>query len=763
MRKNHRFSIFMGLAMMLLSGLALAQTAQTVNIDQITAATQRGDWSMQIWESIFGTFARSPFSPGLPNTLLGNLFITFNAAVFTIGTAWLGYGVVSGIVGTAQDGQALGQRINSAWYPIRVVTGIGGMLPIMGGYTVSQAVLMSIAALGIGTANLMWNGAVNSPALTAMISSEAFTSKQILNRSDVMEAAATMFKSHICMIHSGRQLDEMTSSGATLGPRDQLIYGPAQVANGIKYSYGSVADPESCGSVTFTMSAVRNADNAFAYRLKSVDYAAIRAAAVNILSGRLATLDANVKALADEYVARNRAWNATDKTVPLDFDPKSLTRLVDAYLSETQQAVSPLVAGKTEAVTTEARVKMEASGWIGAGSFYGTFAEANAALADAVSGGRMTARPPSEARIFSEAAMEVAQAQRYIEKSVNDDSKTAVFCSAGFNFTGMIGTETGNCSLGQGIVSAVIGATMRGTGGGTGGALMPGADNVGLVNPLIGMKNAGDYIMTVANVLILYDRANNAKIDISEGPIDAVGNLINKAGASTVKQIPVVGTLLDELAPFGWMLLALGALLAIYVPFLPLIAWVGGMISYTASFIEGLVAMPLHSMSHMHTDGEGLGSQTSHGYLFFLNTFARPPLMVISFFIAGGLVIALGTVVTMMFLPAMANVQGNSMTGVASIIGFVVIYFVLMNVIINGCFDLIHIIPDQVIGFVGSGNINTKLGSDAENKINALYMAGVRGGQSAGQSNISRAAQRAATGAREKLSGGMTDVKPASK
>jgi conjugal transfer/type IV secretion protein DotA/TraY len=383
---------------------------------------------------------------------------------------------------------------------------------------------------------------------------------------------------------------------------------------------------------------------------------------------------------------------------------------------------------------------MLASGWMGAGSFYGTFAEANAALADAVTGGRLTTRQPSEARIFSEAAVEVNRASKYVEQVARNDAKTAVFCG-GSTLTSFIGTDSGNCSLGQGIVSAVMGATMRGSGGGAG--VFGGADDVGLVNPIVGMKNAGDYIMTVANVLILYDRANNAKIDTDEGFGDAISNGIGKVGATAAKKIPVIGTLLDELAPFGWMLLALGAMLAIYIPFLPLIAWVGGMIAYTASFIEGLVAMPLHSMSHMHTDGEGMGQQTSHGYLFFLNTFARPPLMVIAFFIAGGLVIALGTVATMMFLPAMANVQGNSMTSVASIIGFIVIYFVLMNIIINGCFDLIHVIPDQVIGFVGSGSVNTSLGRDAEGKINALYMAGVRGGQGAGQANIQRANQRA--------------------
>lgn len=138
--------------------------------------------------------------------------------------------------------------------------------------------------------------------------------------------------------------------------------------------------------------------------------------------------------------------------------------------------------------------------------------------------------------------------------------------------------------------------------------------------------------------------------------------------------------------------------------------------------------MPLHSLAHLQTEGEGLGSGTTKGYLFFLNTLIRPALMVLSFFIASALVIALGTLLAHLFLPAMASVQGNSITGLASIVGLLAVFFMLNLVLINSCFELVQVIPDQVIGFVGAGDVSTALGKGTESKVNALFMMASRGG-----------------------------------
>lgn len=56
-----------------------------------------------------------------------------------------------------------------------------------------------------------------------------------------------------------------------------------------------------------------------------------------------------------------------------------------------------------------------------------------------------------------------------------------------------------------------------------------------------------------------------------------------------------------------------------------------------------------------------------------------------------------------------------------------------MTIIINGCFDLCQVIPDQVIGFVGAGSVSTTLGRDAEGKINNMFLGAARTGSHAFQ------------------------------
>lgn len=136
----------------------------------------------------------------------------------------------------------------------------------------------------------------------------------------------------------------------------------------------------------------------------------------------------------------------------------------------------------------------------------------------------------------------------------------------------------------------------------------------------------------------------------------------------------------------------------------------------------------LHALSHL--DGDGLGQRTTHGYMFYITALAQPSLMIIGFFTASALMIVIGTLQAHMFLPAMANVQGNSVTGLFSVIMFVLIFFVINLTLISACFNLIYVITDQVIGFIGS-QIDSKLGKDTENKANNMFLMAARVGPSA--------------------------------
>jgi conjugal transfer/type IV secretion protein DotA/TraY len=758
--------LLVALLALLASGAAFGQSDDLARYFNATPAT---DFSMRLWESVLGAFARSPFSPSGVTTLLGKMFIVLNGAIFAVGTAWLVYGILSAMANTAQDGEAMGKRMNALWYPIRAVTGIAGMSPVLGGFTLSQGLLMWIATLGIGIANAMFNEAVSSPQLTQVVGTAAITGAPNVRASQINDVARAMLRSNICLLVTRRHEDmlgapvEYGGGGPALALAPQLLVSTRSQAldDGLAIKYGSDADPEACGSVSVRMERFRGSDSATAFRVQSVDYAGIRNAVSVGVAERLLALDGKLAAIAKDYMAASDAAVHVDRGLDamkqFDIDPKPIDEAAASYFNEIRTLTSGAVGNKMGSITASAQARMRELGWIGAGAWFSTFAEANAALADAVSGIKFKAtseqglKPEDVAEAMERVDGVLSRAAALKAGGVSDPTAEAIdgvlkdTCVDFPSASGLMGTATGNCSFGQAIVSAFIGATARGSGGGSAGSgsLIATADQAGLTNPVLASKNLGDYVMTVASSLITQSFLGEKIAAGAAWAAGTVGKWVGTAG--TVAGVPGAGGLAaggDVLAkvggfagaalgyavPFGWMLLVLGGLMAVYIPMVPFISWFGGLIAYAASFIEGLIAMPLHSLAHLQTEGEGLGSGTTKGYLFFLNTLVRPALMVLSFFIASSLVIALGTLLAHLFLPAMASVQGNSITGLASIVALLVVFFLLNMILINSCFELVQVIPDQVIGFVGAGDINTHLGKATEGKVNQLFMLASRSG-----------------------------------
>ncbi|MFP5445662.1 MAG: DotA/TraY family protein, partial [Betaproteobacteria bacterium] len=204
----------------------------------------------------------------------------------------------------------------------------------------------------------------------------------------------------------------------------------------------------------------------------------------------------------------------------------------------------------------------------------------------------------------------------------------------------------------------------------------------------------------------------------------AAGPLSGLAG-----KVPGVGAIFDLTDKAGMLLqmslgalFAVGALMSLYFPFIPFIAWMGGLVQYVTIFFEGLVAAPIWAFAHLDVEGEGMGQRAERGYIFILNMLFRPFLMILGFVLAAGLLVVLGTLQMVLFMPAMANVQGNSLTGAASILILLGIFCMLNITLIHGLFNMVTLIPDQVLGWVGNMG-NTQLGKEVEEKAHQMFVS----------------------------------------
>ncbi len=79
----------------------------------------------------------------------------------------------------------------------------------------------------------------------------------------------------------------------------------------------------------------------------------------------------------------------------------------------------------------------------------------------------------------------------------------------------------------------------------------------------------------------------------------------------------------------------------------------------------------------------------------------RPLLMVFGFFFASVAIIAAGTILNSLFGAALANVQTDSLTGLFSMAGFLLIYARVCTTLVAAVFALQAYLPDHVINFLG--------------------------------------------------------------
>lgn len=101
-----------------------------------------------------------------------------------------------------------------------------------------------------------------------------------------------------------------------------------------------------------------------------------------------------------------------------------------------------------------------------------------------------------------------------------------------------------------------------------------------------------------------------------------------------------------------------------------------------------------------------MGQQTMQGYLFLMNMMFRPILMVIGFLLMVEIIHIGGGFFLYYFPQAVAAIQANSITGLISIIGYIMVFVSGCMAIVNIGANMIHMVPNQVLSWAGGTMIN---------------------------------------------------------
>lgn len=203
-----------------------------------------GDPTYEMLGKLFG-----PVPGIIPGTTspLSEMIVILNMAVFSVAVFMVLYGIVSGVMHTAVEGSFLGKRCSSIWYPIRVIFGIFGLVPLFGGWSFPQALMILGMVTGIGIGNITWE--TGWKFMLDHVESAVLVNPQTASKDDALNA---LIAAQVCSISNNyQQKEDEKQSGKKpiLFPEEGTL---VKLGNVSKLVFGSGEGgyfQDSCGGV----------------------------------------------------------------------------------------------------------------------------------------------------------------------------------------------------------------------------------------------------------------------------------------------------------------------------------------------------------------------------------------------------------------------------------------------------------------------------------------------------------------------------------
>ncbi|MED8729989.1 DotA/TraY family protein [Escherichia marmotae] len=671
---------------MLWSPLAFADSS--VSFDTIEAAAKRSsDLSRQLLVMIFGDVVTDPFSTN--TTMIGELFYIFNGVAFVLAVIWF---LMIGLKHIARAGH-LGKVFSGGDTSASVVTTVAGFItlaPTVSGWSLAQLMfLWAVSVMGIGSANLMTDKIAD-----LLASGFSLTHQPVAPQT--VSAARSIYEMNLCMYGVNNELSNMYSRYGQGGTPLMTI---RKLSDGFEISNGNAR----CGSVR--LPAASGSKNSFWGLFgASVDTSNITSAQQNGLN----QMQNDLNQAASRFVTAliNRQQTGSGELPDAETDIQNAARAFEDRVNQAVQAQDN--GNKLTSAMTE---QLKKYGWLSLGSWYQTFATANqkvnddAALKPVVSG--ISGIGEIGAGDTLGGVMTAYQAQ--LQNT---------------SYTPPLGTPTSNESIsaseskepGAAIVKIFNSPMLSLT---NAIATKQLGDSSQQMNPLLKMKYIGDVGLGATE--IAYTAFTLAKISADT----ADSSWLLKIGSFGLTSIPK--HIFDNIASFVYfMLLVLGATsinLSIFIPTIPFIYWLSGSGNWIVSVLVGSTGGSLWAATHIGTEHDK-GSRAAYGYIFLIDGMIRPMLMVLGFAFASLTIVALGTLLNLLFEPMLINAQANSWTGILSLLAFLAIYARICTTTVCRVFALLVTMPDYVISWLGGREAASILGNMVDETRNIFASFG---------------------------------------
>lgn len=656
--------------------------------------------------------------PGSPSPL-SELLLQFNIAVFVVAILMVLYGVLSGVMNTAIEGEFLGKKQSSIWYPIRVIYGIFGLVPLFGGYSFPQALMIFGMVVGIGIGNLAWETGWTS--MLGHVENMVLVNPEAAAKDDTIKA---IMQAQICtMAHNDRQMEEQEFSGTpgVLFEETGISYSvsnPNFGFNGTVLSWGADAigyHRDDCGGVRINSNI--QIPNVTLPGLTQSKAAAPPFDGAAVLKAHEVAL----KAMSSKLLPLSKALYA-DGTMP---DPAVLDSIRVEYISNVGKELAKVA---TDSQQGFGRYMDEiGNSWLYAGALFAKIVDVNRQI---MSAAKIT--PEAIAPKFGNVPRSMITSAAGGQQGLEIFEGYIDQVEASLNADKLDMQSFVSSTMGAGFISSIMKTITWNS-----GEMMTSIINIGytILTATFGVYAAGMALAAKAEIL-------------SGSQIAGFG-----IGAPTA----ALTMLLLTLAGLSMPLMVAGLTFAFYVPFIPTILWYGGVLSYGIVLVEAVFGAALWMLAHLETEGEGMGHKTAHGYLFLLNVIFRPVLMV-GGLIGGWMLMNVMGAVLQFMISILFGTSSYGFNGIASLFAFIaaiVIFALLTYMTVSRSFSLIHHLPNEVLAWVG-GHIG-KIGGGEDDSVKHALAGGAGAYAGAAQKGMQSGIERAKGKLGKKGDGGDDD------
>lgn len=194
-----------------------------------------------------------------------------------------------------------------------------------------------------------------------------------------------------------------------------------------------------------------------------------------------------------------------------------------------------------------------------------------------------------------------------------------------------------------------------------------------------------------------------------------------------IKEVPVLGTVAQGVSVAGSItsfiaiiLIGLGAWLGWYLPMLPFVNWVVGVIGVFISIAQSLFASQIWAAAHAMPEGEGIaGTHAKQGYMLLISLALRPILIVMGFIFSYYILWA-GCWLSIQGLKVyVQTISTGTFSSYFGVIVALIVSAILVTTILHRALGFIFESADEILTWIGGGK---QLGSEQAMTQRAMGM-----------------------------------------